>query len=247
MQEIEEVRRAALAPAIRAAIRPGALAAAGAAVFVALLVAVERGTGLASLDPQVTHRVVAVRMPLLNAVAQVVTLFGSELWLTAVAVVAAGILLLRAERFRAAVVVVSMTASAASTVVIKLLVNRPRPGALVELGAPEANFSFPSGHTLNSTVCYGIIALMALPILRSVTARIAIGSMVGVVIIGVGSSRVYLGYHWATDVLAGWTLGLVILALAVTAATIWMRSSWRRPSQPRRCQDPAPVSARPES
>lgn len=234
-------------PAIRAAVRPGALAAVGAAAFVALLVTVERGTGLASLDPQVTHRVVGLRTPLLNAVAQVVTFFGSEFWLAAVTVIAAGILFIRAERFRAAVVIVSMATSAASTVVIKLVVNRPRPGALIELGAPEASFSFPSGHTLNSTVCYGIVALMVLPLLKSRGARITIGAAVGILIIAVGSSRLYLGYHWATDVLAGWTLGLGILGLAITAATVWMRSSWTRPSRPRISPDRPSVSTRPDS
>lgn len=251
VQEIEEVRAAPAEPAsvsaIRAAVRPGALAAVGAAAFVALLVTVERGTGLASLDPQVTQRVVGVRTPMLNAIAQVVTFLGSELWLAAVTVTAAGVLFICAERFRAAVVIVSMATSAASTVVIKLVVNRPRPGALEELGAPEASFSFPSGHTLNSTVCYGIIALMALPLSTSRTARVAIGSMVGALIIAVGSSRLYLGYHWVTDVLAGWTLGLSILALAITAATIWMRSSWTRPSRPRSSQDRPSVLTRPRS
>jgi len=92
-----------------------------------------------------------------------VTFFGSEVWLAIVTIVAAGILLARTERLRAAVIVASVAASATCTVVIKVLVNRPRPGALVELGAPEASFSFPSGHTLNSMVCYGIIALMVLP------------------------------------------------------------------------------------
>jgi len=233
--------------AIRAAVRPGALAAVGAAAFVALLVTVERGTGLASLDPQVTRRAVGLRAPLLDAVAQVVTFFGSESWLAAVTVIAAGILFIRAERFRAAVVIVSMAASAASTVVIKLVVNRPRPGALIELGAPEASFSFPSGHTLNSTVCYGIVALMVLPLLKSRGARITMGAAVGILIIAVGSSRLYLGYHWATDVLAGWTLGLGILGLAITAATVWMRSSWTRPSRPRISPDRPSVSTRPDS
>lgn len=232
MKEVPAARSTRPVPAagVRAAVRPAALAAAAVAVFVALLAAVEHGTGLASLDPQVTQRVVALRTPALTAVAQLVTFLGSEPWLAAVTVAAVGILILRGERFRAGVVLLSMVASAAATVAIKVLVDRPRPGALVELGAPEASFSFPSGHTLNSTVCYGIIALMALPLLRSVTARIAMGSAAGLVVLGVGSSRLYLGYHWVTDVLAGWTLGLGILALAVTAATIWMRSPWTRGS-----------------
>lgn len=210
-------------PALRAAVRPGALAAAGAAVFAALLVAVERGNGLASLDPQVTHRVVGLRTPTLDDVAQVVTLFGSEAWLAVLTLAAVGVLLLRAERRRALVVIASMATSAAATVAVKFVVNRPRPGALVELGAPEASFSFPSGHTLNSTVCYGVLALTALSLLRTLRARILTASAAGVVVVSIGLSRLYLGYHWATDVLAGWALGLSILALAVTVTTILSR------------------------
>lgn len=234
MQDIEEVRAATPEPryaaAVRAAVRPGALAAVSAAAFVALLVAVDHGTGLAAFDPRLTHGVVAMRTPVLTIIANGVTFLGSEIWLAVVTVVCAGVLVLRAERFRACVVAASMAASAASTVVMKLVVDRPRPGAVIELGSPEANYSFPSGHTLNSTVCYGIIALMVLPLLRSVAARIAIGSALGVLIAAVGTSRLYLGYHWATDVLAGWTLGLSILALAVAGATVWMRTSWSHPS-----------------
>ncbi len=212
------------AAAVRAAARPGALAAIGAAVFVLILVAVDSGTGLASFDPGLTHQIVAARTPALNTVAETVTFFGSEIWLAAVTLASAGILLIRAERFRAGLIVASMAASASTTVLIKLIVDRPRPGALVEIGVPEASYSFPSGHTLNSTVCYGIIALVTLPLVRSVAARLAIGLTVGVLVFAIGTSRLYLGYHWATDVLAGWTLGLSILAVAATVTTLWRQS-----------------------
>jgi membrane-associated phospholipid phosphatase len=208
----------------RAAAGAAALAAVGVTAFVALLVAVQRDTGLASFDPQVTQDVVAMRTPVGDALAQVVTFLGGGLWLTAVTVAAVGILILHGERLRAWIVVVAMIPSAAGTVLIKLLVSRPRPGAPVEIGGPETSFSFPSGHTLNSTVCYGIIAVVSLPLLRSVALRIALGSVAGLVVLAVGSSRVYLAHHWATDVLAGWSLGLGILALAVIVTVLWVRS-----------------------
>lgn len=230
MQTTEESRATvavASASALRVAARPGALAAAGTVVF---LIAAKRGSAPGSFDQQVTARTVGLRTPALNAVAHIVTTCGSEACLAVVTLVAAGLLLLRTDKVRAGFVLAAMTVSAVSTVVIKVLVNRPRPGALVELGAPEASYSFPSGHTLNSTVCYGIIALMTLPLLRSTTTRIALGSAGGVLVLAIGLSRLYLGYHWATDVLAGWTFGLIILALAVTAAMVWMRPCWAHPA-----------------
>lgn len=74
---------------------------------------------------------------------------------------------------------------------------------------------------------------MMLPLWRSVVARLAVGSAVGVLIVCIGLSRLYLGYHWAADVLAGWSPGLCLLAVAIAVATVWMRQSWTRSSRTR--------------
>lgn len=58
------------------------------------------------------------------------------------------------------------------------------------------------------------------------------GHMAAIVILGIGLRRVYLGYQWTTDVLAGWVLGLSILSLAVMAATIWSRPASAELSRP---------------
>jgi membrane-associated phospholipid phosphatase len=223
VDEIDGAGASGLRPAVRTAGLPAVVATVGVAVFIALLVTVERGAGLVQLDPHVMSGVLDLRTPAITAAVQVVTFLGSASWLTGVTVVSAVVLVRAAHPVRAAIVLAAMAASAAATIVIKSIVARPRPGTLVELGAPETSFSFPSGHTLNSTVCYGILVLMVVPLLRSVSARTTVTSSAVLVIVAIGLSRLYLGHHWASDVLAGWVLGLSILALATAAAAVWLR------------------------
>jgi membrane-associated phospholipid phosphatase len=56
-------------------------------------------------------------------------------------------------------------------------------------------------------------------------ARVAVASAAALLSLGIGSSRIYLGYHWATDVLAGWTVAVTWLAIVVTVANLTGRGS----------------------
>ncbi len=114
-------------------------------------------------------------------------------------------------RLRLALILVGLLiASAWTTDLVKDALARPRPpGASLEV----LGFSFPSGHTTNSTTTYGLIALVAwrsaLPL---ALRRIAV--VIGLVIpILVGLSRIGLGVHYPSDVLGGWLLGVAFVAL----------------------------------
>jgi membrane-associated phospholipid phosphatase len=125
-------------------------------------------------------------------------------------------LLWRRRLADAAVVAVALVGATLFTDLVKDLVARPRPPG-AEIG-PAAGLSFPSGHTLNSTVTYGLVALYAwrsrlAPAVRTVV----VGLLVAIPIL-VGLSRIALGVHYPSDVLAGWLAGMAVV-FAVAAVT----------------------------
>jgi membrane-associated phospholipid phosphatase len=113
-------------------------------------------------------------------------------------------------------VVVTMTAGGVLGAVLKLLVGRHRP-ALLDPVARASGSSFPSGHALNSALGATVFVLVLLPLLRGrPRARVGLWCTAAFIPLVTGLSRVLLGVHWASDVVAGWLLGIAVVA--VTAA-----------------------------
>jgi membrane-associated phospholipid phosphatase len=107
------------------------------------------------------------------------------------------------------------TISISSVVVmfsIKLFLQRERP--LIALIAKVQGYSFPSGHTFTSVTFYGIIAYIAYKNVKNIYVKWALVIFFIVLILLVGYSRVYLRLHYASDVIAGFFLGLIWLLLA---------------------------------
>jgi undecaprenyl-diphosphatase len=111
------------------------------------------------------------------------------------------------RRYRhAAVLVGAVLLAWASSEATKVLYHRPRPD-LVPHGAYVYSSSFPSGHSTLSTAAYLTLAMLVASLeTRRRTKALAYG-LAGAVLVAVGFSRVYLGVHWPSDVLAGWCLG----------------------------------------
>jgi membrane-associated phospholipid phosphatase len=129
-----------------------------------------------------------------------------------------------------AVLVLAMIGSSALSSGLKNLIGRARPDVTVVLGPVSNTFAFPSGHALNSTVFFVTVAALIWPRIRSLRYRIAILAVAVVMSLGIGLSRVYLGYHWATDVLAGWTVAIVWLVIVLNVA-YFARKRGNRPGQ----------------
>jgi undecaprenyl-diphosphatase len=144
--------------------------------------------------------------PWLLAAARTITAFGAPLVVN-VAVLVAGIVLLVGRQRRAVIIVgVARLGELACETALKALLARPRPAfpGPVEFAS---GYSFPSGHAAGAAVAYGAIALMALPLVRS-WVRLLLGGACVLVITAVGASRVLLGVHFPSDVVAGVALGL---------------------------------------
>ncbi len=108
-------------------------------------------------------------------------------------------------------VVLSVVAAQLTVQVIKQVVERPRPGADDQL-VHAGGFSFPSGHSATSMAVYATLAFLLIRAASRDRVRVAVGLVGGVIVLAVGMSRVFLGVHYPTDVLAGWlTGGLLVL------------------------------------
>ena len=118
-----------------------------------------------------------------------------------------------------AALVVAIGAVAQVVVVqgLKRLIGRNRPEETVVDG-----FAFPSGHSATAAAVYGLVALVAMPVLlrrqsAPLLQRLTIGLWIGLAA-SVGFARVAGGAHYPADVLAGWALGGAVVALGVVAA-----------------------------
>ena len=106
---------------------------------------------------------------------------------------------------------------------LKLAFHRERP-TFSGLSAALHTFSFPSGHTMAATLLYGVLAAYAIARLRSARARLAVVLGAVLMVALVGFSRIYLGVHYLSDVLAAAAEGIAWLALCYTAVhTLMLR------------------------
>jgi membrane-associated phospholipid phosphatase len=96
---------------------------------------------------------------------------------------------------------------------LKLALHRPRPDVFFGL-SPAETYSFPSGHAFVSTVFYGLLAGILMRREPSRWKRASLAALAVLTALAIGFSRVYLGYHYPSDVLGGWACAAASLALA---------------------------------
>lgn len=204
-----------VAPSRRTLAGLAVVSGAAALVVAGLADAALEHDGASRLDPVVAGDVLHLRSPALTVLAHAASVAGSEVVVGVVAVVVLVVLLVRHELQRAAVLAIGMGGSAVLTVAVKLLVGRPRPGPVDRLGPVDATYSFPSGHTLNSVVLLALLVWLLSS--RAPARRLPLAVVAALAGLAVAASRVYLGYHWTTDVVAS---GLVALSWLCVVAMV---------------------------
>jgi len=210
-----------------APVAGAALAVTGTLAVIALADSATESNGLAAFDPELTTDVLGIRTAPLTTLARSLTFVADVPVLAVLTLLAAVLLWRRTKALRApGLLLIAMTGSAALTLGLKLLVERRRPGIAYVLGPVDTSYGFPSGHTLNSAVFFGVLAMVLGAGLRSRWARHGIAAVAVLLSLGIGASRVYLGYHWATDVLAGWLVAVSWLAVVGTGAWLFRRSAF---------------------
>ena len=110
-----------------------------------------------------------------------------------------------------------MSAVAAMTAVLinlllKFAIHRDRPTAdLVDVFSEVGGYSFPSGHVMFFVGYFGFLWLLAYTLFKGTVKRTAVLTVLGVLLALVGPSRIYLGAHWASDVVGAYLLGILVL------------------------------------
>ncbi len=158
---------------------------------------------------------------------KILTFFGSPVWFYVI-VIPAVFWVWRGGHVRLAVfLVVTTLGGGLLDTIVKEAVGRPRP-SLVDPVATAQGKSFPSGHAMSSTVVYGALLMVFLPVIgRRYRLVVLVGAIL--LVAAIGFTRLALGVHFISDVLGGFVLGLAWLAVSAAAFSTWRVERGRPP------------------
>jgi len=183
-----------------------------------------------TLDTWATPFLHGIASPGMDTFMNLLTDLGTTFVIIPVFIVAAALLLWRRRNGAVLFLAVVSVGALVLNGTMKTLIQRPRPSLPWANVLPD--YSFPSGHTMNAVVFYVALALIVWSIGGRRIGLFAM-AVAAVIVFGVGTSRIYLGYHYLTDVIGGILAGLALLLVvgtALRARPTWDR--WRRPPKP---------------
>jgi undecaprenyl-diphosphatase len=182
--------------------------------FLVLALSLRRAPGL-GIDLAITLAIQQVRIPAFAQVMAVISALGFWPWDWLVLGATTAAFWLAGFR-RAALFLLVTPAPGLLTRTVKLLVARPRPeDDLVNVASALRDFSFPSGHVVSYVSLYGFAFFLVYVLFKRSHWRTAVLWLCGLLIGLVGVSRIYLGHHWASDVLGGYALGTAYLLILI--------------------------------
>jgi undecaprenyl-diphosphatase len=155
----------------------------------------------------------------LEEMARDFTALGGVGVLTLITAASVGYLLLMRRRHAALLVLIAVGGGLLLSTLFKAGFDRPRPDLVAHL-AHVYTASFPSGHSMLSAATYFTLGALLARMHRDAAVKLFLLGAAIVVTLLVGASRVYLGVHWPSDVLAGWSAG------AAWAAACWLAALW---------------------
>lgn len=189
------------------------LALGGAGLVIFSLLAwqvVEAGKGPALFDDKIRFWVYGIRREWLTSIVKVITYSGN--WLPTLGVAAMLLIIPKTRKPLGYPSAVMAVISVSTYSLLKMIFNRPRPDKALWL-VIQHDTSFPSGHALNCMIFYGAIILLIRKGIYPTGHRQALTILLSLLILAIGLSRIYVGVHYPTDVLAGWGFGIFLLTI----------------------------------
>lgn len=171
-----------------------------------------------AFDKSILLELRKLHAPLLDRIMLGFTFLGEPNLLLAICVSLGIVLLARKHRSEAATIAIAGSGAVGLNILLKQLFARARP-QLWEHAVNVRFYSFPSGHAMVSMVMYGVFGYFLAA--RFPKQKWSIYSLTIVLIAVIGFSRLYLGVHWPTDIIAGYTAGLLWLIACISSLEIW--------------------------
>jgi membrane-associated phospholipid phosphatase len=140
--------------------------------------------------------------------------FPPQAWIISVLVIL--FLFISGLKWETVVITLSLIGSSVLVILLKVLVERPRPAAdLVTVLTQLKSYSFPSGHVVFFTTFTGFLIFLVYTLLKQSWGRTLLLVVLSILVVLIGPSRIYEGQHWASDVLAAYLIGSVWLSLSI--------------------------------
>jgi undecaprenyl-diphosphatase len=152
--------------------------------------------------------------PLLTQIATELTYLGTGSVVLAIVAVAALFLWHTEHKHSARLLLAAVAGNILLNGMLKLSFSRPRPDVFA-WQTHAMSFSFPSGHAMSATVCYGTVAYLVMRLQKHRWSRVLTGTGAVILILLICATRLYLGVHYPSDVIAGMLIGLAWAAFCM--------------------------------
>lgn len=175
-----------------------------------------RTTPFFPIDLQITRAIQSIDTPIFDGLMRLISWPGFSPNSLIITLLIALVLYLYGLHWEAVTALLASLLSGLTNQLVKILIQRPRPsGDSVDVFAVLDSYSFPSGHVMFYTILFGFLWYLAYTLVKTSLLRGLLLVLLGSLILGVGASRIYLGQHWASDVLGAYLLGGLILAAII--------------------------------
>jgi undecaprenyl-diphosphatase len=176
-----------------------------------------------SFDDLVRGAVHSWASPPLTYCALGITLLGSSPFLIPLSAILCWRFFKAGRKHAGVFLVIAVGGAQALDEVVKLLFHRQRPEAFFGYHDP-ASYSFPSGHAFSSLTFYGVLGAIASAGIESRFRKVVLWAAAALLPLLIGFTRIYLGVHYPSDVLAGYASALIWMAAMCAGYQLWLRS-----------------------
>jgi len=186
----------------------GLTAAISVLVFLAWLTDEVLEGGTRAFDEAIRRAIHQIASPTLTTLMRGISFLGSTQFLFVATTVIVIWFIFRRWKREAILLAITMIGASLLNITLKLAFKRVRPEPFFNLATPKS-FSFPSGHSLASFCFFGALAVILNARIGSRRLRLVISVTAAVLVLLIGISRIYLGVHYPTDVIAGFCAALI--------------------------------------